>query len=93
MRKLSGLENAVMDFCAETCSTAKTYILLEQHRMFLRYGANLEQLTAAKADLVLAALRRLLKSKSKISGCGEMKAALKFFNDERAALLLKKGSV
>lgn len=75
----------MIDFCAETCSTAQACMLLDQHEMFLQCIVDLDLPTAAKSDLVLTFAFLVIKVRSNINGNAELKSAEKVFCDESVA--------
>lgn len=88
-RKLSRSEGVIVDFCADTCSLAEACRLLDRLREFVGCDADLEMLTAAGLDLLLAAASKALDPRPNISGGNEEKAAAKKPKEKRLQFWLK----
>lgn len=66
MRNFSRPEHLVMDFFADTCSTAKASMLPDQRRTFVGCKMNSKLLTTAEAKRLLATAFRVLNPKCDI---------------------------
>lgn len=90
VQKPSKAYDLMTGFCAETRSTAKAFMLLDQHKRFSVYDVDPEMLSVPEVDLVLAVAFPVRSSKLKITGSGEVEAAPKVFTDETTTLFCKK---
>lgn len=82
--------DVVMDFCTGTYPTAKTSMLLDQHRKFVGCDLDSDLLMAAKPDLLLTFALQVLNPKSDITGDEEVRAAARAFKEKVAVVSARR---